>query len=282
AHLLFQIINEKLGSAKKGTLVADDRFRLDYTMNRKLENDEIKEMEDKLNEMLVADHSVKIYEKRYEDVKNENIYIEDEGIYPDIVRIAEVNGDKVLCGGLHVNNLAQIKCFKIISEYRVNSNVRRIIAYTHDRALECHDNALKIESFELSTCHEWEDNLGLLDKLRFLSIKQTKLKESIKIRNEKVRLYCRSEKPVIFTELIGDKTSILKDLNTIFTNISKKDKNVMVLTRIGDVHFFICSNDEKFTNYLKRWDTHNIIILSKKVRGEIKRLNPDDFISNFN
>ncbi|ELQ76430.1 Alanyl-tRNA synthetase [Trachipleistophora hominis] len=279
-HLLNHVLRTKYGSVQRGSLVADDRLRFDYTMDRKLENAEIKEIEDEVNEMIRKNAEVTVYERRYEEIRDSVVHLPDE-CYPEVVRIVDAGGARELCGGLHVRMLAHIRCFKIVSEGAISANTRRIIACTGERALECVSNALKIDGYVPGTCNDWEDNLGVLDRMRLLTIKQQKIKESTKMRKSRIRTYSTCTDNVVFADLAGDKKSVLKDLTAIFHNVSKKNAGVIVLARFDGVYPFVCGDVAANAEYVKRWGALHVVRVHGKLCGEIPRLDEKAFVDGF-
>ncbi len=142
-HIFHEALRQVIGehSHQQGSLVAPDYLRFDFNHFEKLTADQIKAIEEIVNEKIALDISVEA-----ENDPNKWISIEEaKKRYPKIkMFFGEKYGDKVrvvvvdpkfsveLCGGTHVRNTREIGLFKIISEGSVASGVRRIEAVTGD------------------------------------------------------------------------------------------------------------------------------------------------------
>ncbi|AHX11110.1 alanine--tRNA ligase [Neorickettsia helminthoeca str. Oregon] len=137
-HILHHVLRKKLGMhvMQKGSLVAADRFRFDFTHNHSLTEEEISDIEDGINLMLWNNHTVSIDIKNIDDaIKSGAIALFGEK-YDDTVRVVSIGGSVELCGGTHVGSSASIGLVKILSESSIARGTRRIEAVTHLAALE--------------------------------------------------------------------------------------------------------------------------------------------------
>ena len=138
-HLLQKALKTVLGDhiAQAGSYVDDNRLRFDFTHPQKVTEEQIREVEDRVNEQIFngLDVHIQLMSKE-EAMKSGAMALFDEK-YGDEVRVVSV-GDysKELCGGCHVSNSAQIGLFKIESEESVGSGVRRIEAVTALKAYQ--------------------------------------------------------------------------------------------------------------------------------------------------
>ena len=133
-HLLHKALQEKFGKTvtQKGSMVAADKMRFDIAYPKQITEPEIRELEDRVNQLIRANLPV-----------HTNIMSQEEAIklgamalfgekYGDEVRVVCV-GDGVsmeLCGGTHVKNTGQIGYFNIVSEAAVAAGVRRLECVT--------------------------------------------------------------------------------------------------------------------------------------------------------
>ncbi len=136
-HLLQKALKNTLGDhvAQAGSYVDSERLRFDFTHPQKVTDEQIRKVEDEVNEMIFAGLNVDIaYMSKEEAMSTGAMALFDEK-YGDEVRVVSV-GDysKELCGGCHVNNSAQIGLFKIVVEESVGSGIRRIEAVTAKKA----------------------------------------------------------------------------------------------------------------------------------------------------
>lgn len=131
AHLLLQALRQILGPdiMQKGSNITAERLRLDFNFPRKLTEEELKKVEDLVNEKISKGLEVKCEEMPPEDAKKQGALGAFGHKYGEIVKVYSI-GDfsKEICAGPHVNNIKELKSFKIIKEESSSSGVRRIKA----------------------------------------------------------------------------------------------------------------------------------------------------------
>jgi len=124
---LKQVVNKD--SHQKGSNITSERLRFDFNCDHKLSNEEIKAVEDLINEWIKQDIKVEFEEMPKEkavEVGAEHEFIER---YPDIVKVYTIgNVSKEICSGPHVEHLSMLGTFKIKKEEASSSGVRRIKA----------------------------------------------------------------------------------------------------------------------------------------------------------
>ncbi len=143
-HLLHAALRNRLGGhvTQKGSLVADDRFRFDFSHPKPLSADDIAAVEAEVNEEIRANEQVGTRLMTPEDAVEAGALALFGEKYGDEVRVLSMgrkasegrNFSVELCGGTHVSATGDIGLFKIVSESAVSSGVRRIEALTGEAA----------------------------------------------------------------------------------------------------------------------------------------------------
>ena len=130
-HLLHQALRTVLGDHVKqsGSNITEERLRFDFTHPQKMTKEEIKEVEDLVNEQIKRDLKVTCEEMSYEDAKKSGAIGLFTDKYGDKVKVYTI-GDfsKEICGGPHVEHTGVLGKFKIKKEEASSSGVRRIKA----------------------------------------------------------------------------------------------------------------------------------------------------------
>jgi alanyl-tRNA synthetase len=137
-HLLHWALRVVLGeqAAQKGSLVAPDRLRFDFSYGKGLTAEEVSRVEDLVNAKVLTNAPVLTEVLPIDQAKARGAMAIFEEKYGDVVRVLTMTPDSVeLCGGTHARALGDIGLFKIISEGGVAAGVRRIEAATGLNAL---------------------------------------------------------------------------------------------------------------------------------------------------
>ncbi|NEO83758.1 MAG: alanine--tRNA ligase [Spirulina sp. SIO3F2] len=121
------IVDESISQA--GSLVAFDRFRFDFNLNRAVTSEELAQVEAQINTWVAESHLAEIAVMPIDQAKAKGATAMFGEKYGDEVRVIDFPGVSMeLCGGTHVHNTAEIGAVKIISEAGISSGVRRIEA----------------------------------------------------------------------------------------------------------------------------------------------------------
>ncbi len=132
-HLLHAALRRVLGPQvmQKGSLVAPDRLRFDFTCDAPLSPEEIAAVEDLVNEWIEANHRSEVRHMGYAAAVASGAIAIFEEKYGDEVRVVSFGESSTeLCGGTHARATGDIGLLKILSEAGIASGVRRIEALT--------------------------------------------------------------------------------------------------------------------------------------------------------
>nr|WP_294935224.1 alanine--tRNA ligase [uncultured Flavobacterium sp.] len=148
-HLLHQALRSVLGThvEQKGSLVAPNYLRFDFSHFAKVTEEELKQVEDFVNARI--QEQLPLIERRsipFAQAIEEGAMALFGEKYGDNVRAIKFGQSMELCGGIHVKNTAEIWHFKITSEGAVAAGIRRIEAITNDAVktfFASQENALK-------------------------------------------------------------------------------------------------------------------------------------------
>ncbi len=159
-HLLHKALQEVLGDhvTQAGSLVAAERLRFDFTHIGPLSDEEVREVERRVNEQIWVNQEVETMIKPFSEAKAMGAMALFGEKYGDTVRVVKIGDYSLeLCGGTHVRSTGEIGLFKIISESGIGSGTRRIEAVTGASAyryLQHHFDLLTTLSAELKTTPE--------------------------------------------------------------------------------------------------------------------------------
>jgi alanyl-tRNA synthetase len=138
-HLLHAALRERLGThvRQAGSAVRPDKLRFDFTHGQALSPEELREVEDRVNEWIKASAPVRWMNMERPEAERLGAMALFGEKYGDWVRVVEVDGvSRELCGGTHVANTAEVGIFKITSEGSSAANVRRIEALSGPAAID--------------------------------------------------------------------------------------------------------------------------------------------------
>jgi alanyl-tRNA synthetase len=143
-HLLHAALRERLGThvAQKGSLVAADRLRFDFSQPTAIDPARMAEVEADVNAYIRQNDAVSTRLMTPEEAIEEGAMALFGEKYGDEVRVVSMgrapDGKSIysleLCGGTHVNATGDIGLFKLVSEGAVSSGVRRVEALTGEAA----------------------------------------------------------------------------------------------------------------------------------------------------
>lgn len=138
-HLLHQALRQVLGSHVKqmGSNITSERLRFDFANPRKMTQEEIKKVEDIVNQKIAEKLEVKCEEMPYKKAMEEGALAFFHEKYPEIIKVYTIGNpstgsgqvfSKEVCAGPHVKNTSELGHFKIKKEESSSAGVRRIKA----------------------------------------------------------------------------------------------------------------------------------------------------------
>ena len=136
-HLMHKALREVLGGhvQQKGSLVNADRTRFDFAHNAPVTDEEIRQIEAKVNAEILANAAAQARVMDIESAQKTGAMMLFGEKYGETVRVLDIGSSRELCGGTHVKATGDIGLFKIVGESGVAAGVRRIEAVTGENAL---------------------------------------------------------------------------------------------------------------------------------------------------
>jgi alanyl-tRNA synthetase len=136
-HLMHKALREVLGDhvQQKGSLVDADKTRFDFTHNQPVTDAQIREIERRVNEEILANAPTQARVMELEAAQQTGAVMLFGEKYGAQVRVLDIGSSRELCGGTHVQRTGDIGFFTITAEGGVAAGVRRVEAVTGLQAL---------------------------------------------------------------------------------------------------------------------------------------------------
>ncbi|HDS0948879.1 TPA: alanine--tRNA ligase [Stenotrophomonas maltophilia] len=186
-HLLHAALREVLGThvQQKGSLVAPDRLRFDFSHFQPISAEELAVIERKVNQQVRANNAAEVHNMGMQEALDFGAMALFGEKYGENVRVLKMGDYSTeLCGGTHVGRTGDIGLFKITSEGGVSAGVRRIEAVTGQGALDYVDaeEARLAEAAELLG----GSAADVVEKIRALGLRQKQLERELEAVKAKV------------------------------------------------------------------------------------------------
>ncbi|RUL67220.1 alanine--tRNA ligase [Dyella dinghuensis] len=179
-HLLHAALRQVLGThvTQKGSLVAPDRLRFDFSHFKPVSREELATIEALVNDEVRRNAEAEVRQMAYDDAIDFGAMALFGEKYGDEVRVLKMGDFSTeLCGGTHVSRTGDIGLFKIVSEAGVASGVRRIEAVTGAGALAyVADEERRLGELSAMLSSSGDD---VTEKLRQLLDRQKKLEREL-------------------------------------------------------------------------------------------------------
>ncbi len=179
-HLLHAALRKVLGDhvTQKGSLVAPERLRFDFSHFKPMSHDELARVEMLVNAEVRRNAAAEVHNMGYDQAIEFGAMALFGEKYGDEVRVLKMGDFSTeLCGGTHVGRTGDIGLFKIVSEAGVASGVRRIEAVTGAGALAwVADEERRLAEFSQLLSSSGDD---AVEKLRQLFDRQKKLEREL-------------------------------------------------------------------------------------------------------
>jgi len=178
-HVLHKVLREQLGEhvTQKGSLVAEDKLRFDFSHNKPVSREEVLKIEDEVNRRIRRDYEVATKLMTPDDaIKSGAMALFGEK-YGDEVRVLSMGESVELCGGTHVGRTGEIGFFKITGESAIASGIRRIEAVTGEGAViyaQAQENLLNSISAQLKVAPA-----DVTDRIEALLAERKKLEKEL-------------------------------------------------------------------------------------------------------
>jgi alanyl-tRNA synthetase len=164
-HLMHKALREVLGPhvQQKGSLVDEDKTRFDFSHDKPMTEEQIREVEQRVNAEILANTPTRAQVMPIAEAQKSGAMMLFGEKYGDEVRVLEIGSSREFCGGTHVARTGDIGVFRIYSEGGVAAGIRRVEATTGTSALAMMNNQLR-EFQELARHLRAQPGEGMAEK----------------------------------------------------------------------------------------------------------------------
>ncbi|WP_010531080.1 alanine--tRNA ligase [Lentibacillus jeotgali] len=242
-HLLHQALKDVLGEHvnQAGSLVTPDRLRFDFSHFSSVNQEQLNQIEQKVNEKVWDRIPVVIDHKKLEEAKAMGAMALFGEKYGDIVRVVQIGDYSIeLCGGCHVGNTDEIGLFKIISETGIGAGTRRIEAVSSKQAYDYMNEKLGIMQAAADLLKTNDANVverveGLYDEIKSLQKENESL--NAKLSNQEASSILENSEAVDGVTVLAEKVSV-RDMNQLRNMVDdlkqKLESGVILLAAAND------------------------------------------------
>ena len=217
-HLLQAALRQVLGThvEQAGSYVDAERLRFDFTHFSALSKEELKQVEDIVNEKIAECLPVVAKNMPIEEARKTGAAALFGEKYGDVVRVVSMGDFSVeFCGGTHVSNTGVISALKIISETGVAAGVRRIEALTSKGLLKYYDDMEKKLQEAAALVKATPNQLS--DKIRHLQAENKELHSELESVKSKMAKEAMGD--------VSDQVTEVKGVKLIAAKVDDVDMN---------------------------------------------------------
>ena len=239
-HLLHKALRLVLGDhvRQSGSLVDENRLRFDFSHFAKMTDQEIKKVEDIVNEAIFKAMSVETGIYNIDEARSMGAIALFGEKYVERVRVVKAGDFSIeFCGGTHVKNTSEIGVFKVVSESSVASGIRRIEAVTSMNCYKILSDSYNILTNILSYLNV--DKEKALEKIESIIKENKKTKKSSVVNKDVKETFSKGNISVYIESFSVESPKDLLAINDIIK--SKKNNYISILFGNGDKTYYLCS-----------------------------------------
>ena len=278
-HIIQKVLQDTLSSSihQAGSYVDDERLRFDFTYSGKISEEQINEVEDKVNEIIKTHIESEITNMSLEEAKRLGAMALFTDKYKDIVRVVKIGDSIELCGGTHIKSTDEIERFAILKVESKGSNLYRLEGCTNDmvpvlisEAVAKYVDEIKLLLSKANEILDKAKNEGI--ELKFdITLDQKGLASYRDITYNKNQLeYIQNEvrqlekeynekKAKLTTNNLDsylDKEETINDVDTIIMKVDNLDMNELktitdeLINRLGNGIVFFANKKDSSVNFI--------------------------------